>query len=155
MVGGVPPASVELSPCVTGLLVVRRRIRLHGLLALLPAPGQQALNGVQVGDLGRRQLGLLMMGSPAFLGEVAPLVLLWRGGWHLGSAGLGRHGLRRRLLWRQRLRLLRLLVLGQLVRLKMMERLGHGRINSVLETRRRLRWLRREVLLLAGGMLHD
>jgi len=47
------------------------------------------------------------MSDPAFLGEVTPLMLLWR-----------------------------------LVRLELMERLGLGRIDSVLETRRRLRWVR-------------
>jgi hypothetical protein len=129
MVGGVPPASF------TGLLVVRRRIRLHGLLALLPAPGQQALDGVQVGDLGRRQLGRLVMGSPAFLGEITPLMLLRRGG--------------------RRLRLLRRLVLGRLVRLEMVRCLSNSRVDSVLETRRWLRWLRSEILRLAGGMLHS
>ena len=155
MVGGVSPASVQLSPCVPELLLLRLRVRLHRLLALLPAPGQQALNGVQVGDLGRRQLGLLMMSSPAFLGEVAPLVLLWRGGWHLGSAGLGRHGLQRRLLRRHLLRLLRRLVLRRLVRLEMVKCLGNSRVDSMLETRRWLRWLRREILRLAGGVLHS
>ena len=84
------------------------------------------------------------MGSPAFLREVAPLMLLWRGGWRLGSAGLRlrRRLLRRQLLRRQWLRLLRRLVLVRLIRLEMMECLGHGRVDSVLETRRRLRWLR-------------
>jgi len=155
MVGGVPPAPVQLSPCVSELLVVRRRIRLHRLLALLPAPGQQALDGVQVGDLGRRQLGRLVMRSPAFLGEVTPLMLLRRGGRRLGIAGLRHHGLRRRLLRGQWLRLLRRLMLVRLIRLELMERLGHGRIDSVLETRRRLRWLRGEVLRLDGRVLHS
>ena len=82
------------------------------------------------------------MGSPAFLGEVTPLMLLWRGGRRLGSARLRHHGLRRRLLRRQWLRLLRWLVLMRLIRLEMMECLGHGCVDSVLETRRRLRWLR-------------
>ena len=150
MVGGVSPASVQLSPCVPELLLIRLPVRLHRLLALLPAPGQQALNGVQVGDLGRRQLGLLMVGSPAFLGEVAPLMLLWRGGWRLGSARL-----QRRLLRRHLLRLLQRLVLGRLVRLKVVKCLSHSRVDSVLEARRWLRKLRREVLRLAGSMLHD
>ena len=135
MIGGVPPAPVQPSPCVSGRLVVRRYVRLHGLLALLPAPGQQALDGVQVGDLGRRQLGRLVTGSPAFLGEITPLMLLRRGG--------------------RRLRLLRRLVLGRLVRLEMVKSLGNRRVDGVLETRRWLRWLRSEILRLAGGMLHS
>jgi len=157
MVGDVSPASVQLSLCIPELLVVHGPVRLHGLLALLPAPGQQALNGVQVAGLGRRQLGRLVMGSPAFLREVAPLMLmlLWRGGWRLGTAGLRHHRLQRRLLRWQLLRLLGRLVLGQLVRLEMVKRLSNSRIDSVLETRRWLRRLRREVLRLAGGMLHD
>jgi len=150
MVGDISPVSIQLRPCVPELLLIRLRVRLHRLLALLPAPGQQALNGVQVGDLGRRQLGLLMMGSPALLGEVASLVLLWRGGWHLGSTGL-----QRRLLRRHLLRLLRRLVLRRLVRLEMVKCLGNSRVDSMLETRRWLRWLRREILLLAGGVLHS
>ena len=129
MVGGVPPAPVPLS---SKFLVVRRRIRLHGLQALLPAPGQQTLDGVQVGGLGGGQLGRLVMGSPAFLGEVTPLLLLWRGSW-----------------------LLRRLMLGRLVRLEVLKSLSHSRVDSVLEARRWLRRLRREVLRLAGRVLHS
>ena len=90
------------------------------------------------------------MGSPAFLGEVTPLLLLWRGSWCLWSAGLQRRLLRRRLL-----RLLPRLMLGRLVRLKMVKSLSHGRVDSVLEARRWLRRLRREVLRLAGRVLHS
>jgi len=85
------------------------------------------------------------MGSPASLREVALLVMLWRDGRRLGSAGLGHHRLRRRLL---RLQLLQRLVLGRLVRLKMMKRLINGRIDGMVEARRRR--LGTEVLRLAG-----
>ena len=90
------------------------------------------------------------MSSPAFLGEVTPLMLLWRGGWRLGSAGL-----QERLLRRHLLRLLRRLVLRRLVRLEMVKCLSNRRVDGVLETRRWLRWLRSEILRLAGGMLHS
>jgi len=95
------------------------------------------------------------MRSPAFLGEVTLLMLLRRGGRRLGIAGLRHRGLRRRLLRRQWLRLLRRPVLVRLIRLELMECLGYGRIDSVLETRRRLRWLRGEVLRLGGRVLHS
>ena len=133
---------VQPSPCVPELLLIRLRVHLHRLLALLPASGQQALNGVQVGGLGGRQLGRLVMGSRAFLGEVTPLLLRWRGSWRLWSAGLQR-------------RLLRRLVLRRLVRLKMVKCLSHSRVDSVLEARRWLRKLRREILRLAGRVLHS
>ena len=81
--------------------------------------------------MGGRLLGRLVMGSPAFLGEVTPLLLLWRGCW-----------CRRRLL-------------GRLVRLKVLKSLSHSRVDSVLEARRWLRGLRREVLRLAGRVLHS
>ena len=85
------------------------------------------------------------MGSPAFLGEVTPLLLLWRGSWCLWSAGL-----QRRLL-----RLLQRLMLGRLVRLEVLKSLSHSRVDRVLEARRWLRRLRREVLRLAGRVLHS
>ena len=90
------------------------------------------------------------MGSPAFLGEVTPLLLLWRGSWRLWSAGL-----QRRLLRRHLLRLLQRLVLRRLVRLEMVKCLSHSRVDSVLEARRWLRKLRREILRLAGRVLHS
>jgi hypothetical protein len=59
-----------------------------------------------------------VVGSPAFLGEVTPLMLLWR-----------------------------------LVRLEIMDLFLVD--DSVLETRGWLRWLRREILRLAGRVLHS